>query len=225
MAKIKYMGIADEMNLSVGDTLGGRLGDSLTVAVQWSRANNWIVDTDDLGNVPDEAWEILLTEFPETWKDVSDFKRVPLNDHQRTFLAMSEGDQKTVEEETAEAQENRRIAMETAAQEADAANYLEDLHASTKEDLLEKAAKVNIEGRSSMNKDELVEALSYDYLSKKVDRQLQQVPAPATPDAVPASGATTDSGGGTTTVGGSTDEGSARPRGSAGRRSGGGRTT
>jgi len=90
MPKLKYMGTSDLRDINKGDTFGGRLPDGLSVYVKWDASNNWIVDTDALGLSADEV-ELILTE--DNFKDVTDLKRVPTNEHQRMFLGMKGGEE------------------------------------------------------------------------------------------------------------------------------------
>lgn len=83
MAKIKYMGLADVRLLERGEDWSGRLADPLTSDLVFDRSNNWIVDTGEAG-LSDEAVALLLED--SEFKDVSSLKRIPANQHQRTFL-------------------------------------------------------------------------------------------------------------------------------------------
>jgi hypothetical protein len=97
--KIKYMGTADVRVIPIGDMAGGTLPMPLDTEVVWDRSNNWVVDTDaeQYATVPPELWDYLVIN--DNFQNVSDFRQIPLNDHQRIFLAMKDGAQKTVVEE------------------------------------------------------------------------------------------------------------------------------
>jgi hypothetical protein len=84
MPKVKYMGSADVRKLAKGETFGGRLADGLESELVFDRSNYWIVDTDEL-DLSEEAVQLLLEE--DDFKDVSDAKRIPDNEHQKLFMA------------------------------------------------------------------------------------------------------------------------------------------
>lgn len=123
--KIKYLGSADIRVIPTGDDFGGLIAEPVAQDIVWNRENRWVVDTtsDEYSDVPDEVWEAILDDR-EGFQDVTGFKRLPLNDHQRIFLAMKDGDQPTEAEEKAAAEERerereaRRREAEEAAKEA-----------------------------------------------------------------------------------------------------------
>lgn len=102
MAKLKYMGVADVRRFKKGDDLGGQLGTPLPNDVEWNRANNWVVDTEEVGL--SEAAVEVLTELrfnspdPEVggidlggkaeFIDVTNAERIPVNAHQSTYLGL-----------------------------------------------------------------------------------------------------------------------------------------
>lgn len=80
MSKVKYMGTADEVAIAKGDDLGGRLAEGIPQEIRFNASNNWVVDVDD-----SDVRSILL-EDGDRFKDVSSLKRIPSNEHQKTFL-------------------------------------------------------------------------------------------------------------------------------------------
>lgn len=90
MARIKYMGSSHVHRLLKGDNFGGRLATPLPQEVRFDRSNDWIVDSNEVGLSP-EAVSILVTD-PD-FRDVTGEEKLPLNKHQKIFLAMKEGDE------------------------------------------------------------------------------------------------------------------------------------
>lgn len=86
--RIKYMGNADIRKLEVGTDFGGRLGVPLDREIEWNWDNNHVIDTDDFASVDEEFWSLLLDE-PD-FKDISGMKRVPVNEAQQMWRAMSD---------------------------------------------------------------------------------------------------------------------------------------
>lgn len=209
--KLKFMGTADVKEVRKGDTFGDVLTEPLPVDVVWDQSNGWIVDTgeDKYADIPDEAWEYLVVN--DNFKDVSAFVRVPLNDNQKTFLALREGDQKTLAEEEEARLATLDSAFEAARQEAAAANQREEVLAKIRnadasyDQLMEYAKEHNVKGRSKMDKEELQEAIT-DVVRNSTDSTESS--------ASPARTSSTVSGAGGTATGGSTTGGT-----------GGGKTT
>lgn len=83
--KLKFMGTSHEHHLDKGDDFGGRISEGIPQAVVFNRDNNWVVDTDEVGLSAEAA--AVLTESGD-FKDVTDLKRIPANEHQRIFMAM-----------------------------------------------------------------------------------------------------------------------------------------
>lgn len=111
--RIKFMGTSDVREIPAGSDFGGVLSEPLAVDLVWDRNNNWVIDTDEFkSDVPKEVWDILLDTDPTGFRDVSEYIRVPLNQHQKMFLGMVEGEQKTEEEEKAAREEARKAAAE-----------------------------------------------------------------------------------------------------------------
>jgi hypothetical protein len=79
---IKYMGSSHERRVSKGETFDGRLPGGLDRDLVWNKANKWVVDVDGMDS---DALELLLEDTAD-FKDVTDLKRVPSNDHQKMFL-------------------------------------------------------------------------------------------------------------------------------------------
>lgn len=160
------MGTADVKEVLKGDTFGGVLAEPLPVRVAWDRSNHWIVDTSDeqYADIPDEVWEYLILN--DNFSDVTDYVRVPLNEHQKMFLGMRDGDQKTEAELAEDRQKALDEAFEAARNAAAAANAREEVLAkirnsdATREELLTVAKDHNIKGRSKMTREELQEALT-----------------------------------------------------------------
>lgn len=75
MAKILYLGTADEVTVEKGHDFHGRLADPITTNVVWDWSNNHLVDTDELGLSEDAV--ALLLEDKERFRDVTDLKRIP----------------------------------------------------------------------------------------------------------------------------------------------------
>ena len=117
---IKYMGSADVRQLLKGDDFGGQLATPLTKDVRFTRANSWVVDSDEV-ELSDAALEVLLAERLESggpaFRDVTGKELIPTNLHQQIFLGM----RKTVEAETSpEDQKAQEEARAAAAADADA---------------------------------------------------------------------------------------------------------
>lgn len=100
--KIKYMGSADIREIKSGTDANGQLQDKLPVDLVWDRDNNWLIDTGDdkYSNVAPEFWELLLEgdASGKEFKDVSDLKRIPTNEHQQIFLGMKKVDDEATDE-------------------------------------------------------------------------------------------------------------------------------
>lgn len=88
MPKVKYMGASHVHELLEGDDFGGQLATPLKETVTFDRSNNWVVDAKEAG-LSNEACEILLASGD--FADVTKGERVPLNEHQKLFLAMKDG--------------------------------------------------------------------------------------------------------------------------------------
>lgn len=163
--KVKYMGTADVRIIPIGDMAGGTLPMPLDTEIVWDRSNNWVVDTEDeaYATVPPELWDYIVLN--DNFQNVSDFRQIPLNDHQRIFLAMKDGAQKTVAEEQAEQkaaiallEEERlaRVAENNAMLEARELEAINALQAQSKEDLRVLASQMGVDGWDAMTKAELV---------------------------------------------------------------------
>lgn len=214
--RLKFMGVADVKQVLAGDNIGGTLNEPLAVDLVWDRSNGWVIDTDEekYANVPDEVWEYLVLN--DNFMDVTDFVRTPLNQNQKTFLGMREGEQKTEAEEEEQRQAALDEAFAAARELAAAANNREAVLAklqsggATREELMELAKQHNIKGRTSMKVDELQNAL-VDLIQKDNPLESGSTGGAHTGStisgAAPATGSSTTGGrgtGGTTTVGGST---------------------
>jgi hypothetical protein len=103
MAKVKYMGVADVRTIPKGTDFDGRLANPTTKDLVFNRANRWIIDTDE-SDLSAEAVELLLAE--EGFKDVSDLKVIPSNEHQTTFLGHKKTDTAATEAVAAAASED-----------------------------------------------------------------------------------------------------------------------
>ena len=205
--RLKYMGTADVKGVLSGDDLGGTLAEPVDVDLVWDRSNNWVIDTadDKYANVPDEVWEFLVLN--DNFMDVTDFVRTPLNEHQKLFLGMREGDQKTEEEERDARIKALDDAFQAARDLAAAANSREAVLAklqsggATREELMELAKDHDIKGRSKMSAEQLQNAL-VDVIQK--DNPLEQ----GSTEPVSRASSTVSDGG--TTTGGSTGGGAGR---------------
>lgn len=199
--KLKFMGTADVKEVRKGDDFGGVLSEGIGTDVVWSRENGWVVDTSQspYDEIPDEAWEYLIIN--DNFLDVTEFVRVPLNEHQKTFLGMREGQQRTIAEEEEARVAALDAAFEQARQQAAAANAREEVIAkirnseATRTELMDIAKDYNVKGRSKMSVPELQEALS-DALYKEAGTE-----APSSEDPANVSSTVSD---GVTTTGGST---------------------
>lgn len=91
--QVKYMGLADVRKLEKGEDFGGRLNKdyALDRDIEWNWENNHVIDTDEVEGVDDEFWTLLLEE-PD-FKDVTDMKRIPTNEAQRTWRAMGKNEE------------------------------------------------------------------------------------------------------------------------------------
>lgn len=174
--RIKYMGTADVRIIEAGDDAGGILPEPITADITWDRSNSWVIDTDDeqYAAIPAELWDYIVVN--DNFENVSDFRRIPLNEHQRTFLALKDGEQKTLAEEEAEQaaalallEEERalRVAEENAVIEEGEGpdSYRARLQSSTKQDLLDQAEALGIEGFAAMSKTKLFEAIEATQVS------------------------------------------------------------
>ena len=116
--KLKYMGSADVRQLLKGDDFGGQLATPLKKDVRFTRANSWVVDSDEV-ELSDAALEVLLAERLESgapaFRDVSGKELIPTNLHQQIFLGM----RKTTEVELSD-EEQKADAETAAAADADA---------------------------------------------------------------------------------------------------------
>lgn len=83
---IKYMGSADIKIIPRGETVGGTLPE-MPYPIRFKASNNWTLDTSKFPEV-DAVWWDHLTQH-DNFKDVTDYKVKPLNDHQTTFLGMA----------------------------------------------------------------------------------------------------------------------------------------
>lgn len=205
---VKYLGYADESHLLPEETIGGQMAEPLGVQVTWNKANNWIIDTDDdaYADVDPEFWTALTETFPESWRDVTDYKRIPLNMHQKTFLSMKEGQQMTVQEEEAAAEARRQELADSLAADVAASNALVDLgdlDGLSKDDLLDRADEVGAEVKASWTKEKIADAIR-DHISENAVASpvaINTSPLGSTPAPVSSSGGSTAE---TSTVGGST---------------------
>lgn len=162
---VKYMGIADEKHLPVGYDGDGQFSEKLTEELVWSASNRWVLNSDDYSDIDPDFWSFLVETFPTDFKDVSAYKRIPVNLHQTTFLGMPEGSQLTEKEEAALAEERRKAIAADLAEDVERSNFLVDVQeADTKADLEKIAKKAGVELKSSMTKEEMVKALT-DHLN------------------------------------------------------------
>lgn len=198
--QIKYMGTVDVRDFLESDTLGGLLGEPIGAYVAFNRENNWVIDTDDeaYADVDPEVWVTLTETWPTEFKNVSDFKRVPLNLHQKMFLGMVEGQQMTVEEEDAAAEERRKALASDLEAEVALSNAQADqkaLEAMGRDALNELADKVGVADPEKLkNKGEVIDAIK--------QAQTELTGAGATPTSPGAAGTPTSPGGSTGGVGG-----------------------
>lgn len=86
---IKYMDIDDVARIEKGESIGGRLASLLSVDLEWSEANNFIVDLNDekYADVSDDFIDTLLEVDKARFKDVTGMQRIPANKYQTTFKA------------------------------------------------------------------------------------------------------------------------------------------
>lgn len=204
--RLKYMGTADVKELLKGDTFSDVLSEGLPVHVEFNRANGWTIDTEDekYSEVSDEVWEYLIVN--DSFTDVTDYVRTPLNEHQKIFMGLREGDQKTLAEEEEARQAALDAAFEAARAGAASANAREEIlakirsHDATRAELMEFAKEKNIKGRTSMTAEQLQEAL--------VDLVQKEVPEAPSPESPAKTSSTVSSG--STTTGGSTGGGSTK---------------
>lgn len=89
MAKVKYMGVADVRTIPKGTDFDGRLANPTTKDLVFDRTNRWTIDSDE-ADLSAEALTLLLEE--EGFKDVTDLKLIPSNEHQTTFLGHKKTD-------------------------------------------------------------------------------------------------------------------------------------
>lgn len=103
MGTVKYMGSADVRILEKGETFAGRLGEPLSKGLVFSRENNWVVDSEEVG-LSDAALALLLEEKLEdgtpAFRDVSGKERVPTNLNQQMFLGMKKTEDADTERST-----------------------------------------------------------------------------------------------------------------------------
>ena len=85
MRLLKYMGTADERTFAKSDDYGGQLPNGVGVNLKFSAENNWVVDADEVG-LSSEVVEVMIANGDV--KDVTEAKKVPLNEHQKMFLGM-----------------------------------------------------------------------------------------------------------------------------------------
>jgi len=106
MAKIKYMGSADIREIKSGTDASGQLQEKLPTDLVWDRDNNWLIDTSDdkYKGVAQEFWDLLLEgdASGKEFKDVSELKRIPTNEHQQIFLGMKKVDDEATDEVASE---------------------------------------------------------------------------------------------------------------------------
>lgn len=132
---VKYMGVADIKRLCEGDDLGGQFSEPLpgglpgdadngVTCIQWDASNRWIVDTeaDEYSEIDSEFWDMLVELFPNDFRNVSDYKRIPVNLHQTTFLGMKPADQKTEAELAIEEFDRKQAIKEELAADVEASN-------------------------------------------------------------------------------------------------------
>lgn len=82
---IKFMGTSDEKVIMAGETANRTLP-KLNRALRFSRKNNFIIDTSDYPEVPEEWWDYLVA-----FDDFEDFTGQPATDiskHQAVFQGM-----------------------------------------------------------------------------------------------------------------------------------------
>lgn len=84
---LKFMGSADVRTVPKGTDFGGQLKkeDAVQKDVVFNSSNHWMVDTDEAGLSTEQV--DLLVESGD-FKDVTDMKRVPVNDNQAMFHSM-----------------------------------------------------------------------------------------------------------------------------------------
>lgn len=87
---VKYMGSSDVRRLEKGETFGGQLSkeDALAVDLQWDWDNDHLLDLDEVEGLSDEVIELILEEGD--FKDVSEHKRIPLNEAQKLWKGMKD---------------------------------------------------------------------------------------------------------------------------------------
>lgn len=82
---IKYMGSADVRLINRDEDVMGTLP-PLPYPLRWKQSNNWTLDASKFPEVDSVWWDHLCAN--DNFKDVTDAKVKPLNEHQRTFLGM-----------------------------------------------------------------------------------------------------------------------------------------
>lgn len=172
--KVKYMGSADIKRLMPGDDLGGILGDGLTddlpnnsdgdPGLEWNVANRWVIDTSDeaYSAVDEDFWLALCETFPNEFRDVTRYKRVPLNMHQKLFFGMKEGQQMTEEEEERAAEERHAALMASLDDDVKRSNALAELGRlddMSKDELVKVAKSVEVDVKASWGKEKIAEAV------------------------------------------------------------------
>jgi hypothetical protein len=210
--RLKFMGSADVKELLKGDTFSDVLSEGLPVRVEFSKLNGWTIDTDEepYSQIADEVWEYLIVN--DSFMDVTDYKRPPLNDHQKIFMGLREGEQKTKAEEEEARQAALDAAFEAARQGAQIANAREEILAkirnsdATRAELLEFAKEKGVRGRTSMSVSELQDALA-DLVQNEVPEGVTPETPAHTASAVNSGGTTTGGSTGGSTTGGSTGGG------------------
>lgn len=86
MAKIKYLGSADVARLEKGENFSGRLATPLSKDVEFTAANNHLIDTDEAG-LSAEAVELIL-EDKDRFRDVTNLKKIPTSLNEQIFRGL-----------------------------------------------------------------------------------------------------------------------------------------
>jgi len=97
------MGSADVRRIDKGETWGGRLGTPLEATLVFSKENNWVIDSDEVG-ISQTAVDLLL-EDKEGFKDVTSLERIPTNLNQQLFQAMPKSEKTILDAVVADAAE------------------------------------------------------------------------------------------------------------------------
>lgn len=86
--KIKYLGNADIARIEKGETIDGKVGDPLTMDLEWNEKNHHLIDFSEekYSGVPDVFLQVL-TEHDSRFKDVTGMQRIPTSAFQQIFRA------------------------------------------------------------------------------------------------------------------------------------------